>query len=387
MSETGARLGKYRLVRRLDIAEAGEAYLATMIGIEGFEKEVVLWMFRAAPERAATLIGAVTVEAKLAASLSHANIAQVLDLDLIDGSCVLATEYVPGCTLAKVLLQSGRLPWSIAARVACEVAAALSYAHRKRRADGKLLGLVHRRLSPARIVLGEQGDVKVTGFGTCSAWTTSTAYRAPEELRGEPVDGRADVFALGSILHDCLRSTEVPEPLLRLLGRTLSAYPEQRPTAEELGEDLSCVLRGADGPVTQRDIAVLANARPRLAAVRSERSFAEYLMRTSTALQMRGALFEALDRLELALDSISPGDSKEVETTLALYERIGRLSVQAQVGERGIHRMARALDLADSLGRDQQAALFCALRGELLAQARRNDESRDWLERAATFCR
>jgi len=84
MSETGARLGKYRLVRPLDIAEAGEAFLATMIGIEGFEKEVVLWMFRAAPERAATLIGAVTMEAKLAASLSHANIAQVLDLDLID---------------------------------------------------------------------------------------------------------------------------------------------------------------------------------------------------------------------------------------------------------------------------------------------------------------
>jgi hypothetical protein len=49
--------------------------------------------------------------------------------------------------------------------------------------------------------------------------------------------------------------------------------------------------------------------------------------------------------------------------------------------------MARALDLADSLGRDQKAALFCALRGELLAQARRKDERRDWLERAATFCR
>jgi hypothetical protein len=153
MSETGARLGKYRLVRPLHIAEAGEAHLATMIGIKGFKKEVVLWMFRASPERAATLIGAVTMEAKLAASLSDANIAQVLDLDLIDGSCV---------------------------------------------------------------------------------------------------------------------------------------------------------LRGADGPVTQRDIAALANARPRLAAVRSERSFAEYLMRTSTALQMCGALFEALDRLELALDAIPP---------------------------------------------------------------------------------
>jgi hypothetical protein len=102
---------------------------------------------------------------------------------------------------------------------------------------------------------------------------------------------------------------------------------------------------------------------------------------------MRGALFEALDRLELALDSISNSGSKEAETALDLYERIGRLSVEAQVGERGINQMARALDLADSLGRDQEAALFCALRAELLAQVKRNDESRDWRERAATLGR
>ena len=385
MSQTGVRLGKYQLVRRLDVAEAGEAHLAKMIGIEGFEKQVVLWTFRAGPEHAPALIAKVTMEAKRAASLSHANIAQVLDLDVIDGQCVLTTEYVPGRTLEAVLRESGRLPWSIAARVACEVAAALSYAHSQRTVDGELLGVVHRRLSPSRIVLGDHGDVKVTGFGTSSAWTTSNGYRAPEEVRGEPVDGRADVFALGISLRESLRSTGVPEPLLRILGRALNEYPEHRPSAAELGQDLSCVLRGADGPATHRDIAAFARGRPKLAAARAERSFAEYLVRTSTALQMRGALFEALDRLELALASISTRGSSEAETALDLYERIGRLSVEAQVGDRGISQMTRALDLADSLGRDRQAALFCALRGELLAQAQRKDESRDWLERAAMF--
>jgi hypothetical protein len=150
---------------------------------------------------------------------------------------------------------------------------------------------------------------------------------------------------------------------------------------------LISILRDADGPVTHRDIAAFARSRPKLADAKSERSFAEYLIRTSTALQMRGALFEALDRLELALDSISNGGSKEAETALDLYERIGRLSVEAHVGERGINQMARALDLADSLGRDREAALFCTLRAELLAQAKRNDESRDWRERAATLRR
>jgi hypothetical protein len=167
----------------------------------------------------------------------------------------------------------------------------------------------------------------------------------------------------------------------------LNEYPEQRPNAGELSRDLSCILRDADGPVTHRDIAAFAKSRPKLTTARTERSFAEYLIRTSTALRMRGALFEALDRLELALESISDGGPRDAETTLDLYERIGRLSVEAHVGERGIHPMARALDLADSLGRDRQAALFCALRGELLAQAKRNDESRDWRERAAKLFR
>jgi hypothetical protein len=387
MSQTGVRLGKYQLVRPLDVAEAGEAHLATMTSVEGFEKQVVLWTFRAVPGRAERLIAQVTIEAKLAASLTHASIAQVLDLDVIDGQCVLATEHVPGRTLEAVLRESGRLPWSIAARVGYEVAAALSYAHSRRTEDGKLLGFVHGRLSPRRIVLGDDGDVKVTGFGTSSAWTTSNAYSSPEEVRGEPIDGRADVFALGVTLRACLRSTRVPEPLLQLLGRTLNGYPERRPTATELGQNLSCILRGADGPVTHRDIAAFAKGRPKLAAERTEHSFAEYLIRTSTALQMRGALFEALDRLELALDSVSTCGSNEAETALGLYERFGRLSVEAHVGERGINQMVRALDLADSLGRDQQAALFCALRGELLAQAKRTDESRDWLERAALLSR
>jgi predicted negative regulator of RcsB-dependent stress response len=70
---------------------------------------------------------------------------------------------------------------------------------------------------------------------------------------------------------------------------------------------------------------------------------------------------------------------------LPLYERLGRLCVQVHAGERGAARMTQALDLADGVGRDDYAALFCRLRGELLAQANRTDESRDWLERAATF--
>jgi hypothetical protein len=75
----------------------------------------------------------------------------------------------------------------------------------------------------------------------------------------------------------------------------------------------------------------------------------------------------------------------DTRTMLQLYERLGRLCVEAHVAERGAARMTRAFDLADGLGRDDYAARFCILRSELLGQANRTDESRDWLERATAF--
>jgi hypothetical protein len=141
----------------------------------------------------------------------------------------------------------------------------------------------------------------------------------------------------------------------------MNPYPEYRPTAAELQQELTRILHTAERRVTPADIAALAVG------------------------EAQGALFAAIERIELALDSMTLAASADRPKMLRLYERLGRLCVEARVGERGATRMTRALDLADGLGRDDCAALFCRLRGELLAQANRTDESRDWLERAAAF--
>jgi hypothetical protein len=360
--------GKYRLLRRLEGIDVGEAHLATLVGIEGFEKRVVIWQVGGASEQAANLIDAVIFEANRAALLSHANIAQVLDLGVVDGTCFVITEYVPGRSLDGVLRDASELSWHVAAHLAGEVAEALSYAHGRRATNGELLRLVHRRVSPGRIALTAAGDVKLIGFGTSGAWALLDEYRSPEEARGEPIDGRADVFALGAVLRKCVPQAGVPDALHDLISRATQPYPEQRPTAVELRQELTRVLHTGDRSVTPRELAAAAVA----AAPRSP-------------APVEDSIPEAIERIERSLDTMRCGSSADARIMLGLYERLGQLCIEAQVSERGAARMTRAFDLADGLGRDDYAARFCTLRGQLLAQANRTDESRDWLERAAAF--
>jgi serine/threonine protein kinase len=368
VSRSEAVFGKYRLVQQLDDIEIGEAHLAKLVRVEGFEKLVVIWRVGHAATRDLAFIEAAMLEAKRAASLSHANIAQVLDLGVIDGMCFVATEYVPGRTLEAVLGIHSELDWRVTVYIAAEVAGALSYAQGRRTSNGELLRLVHRRLSPSQIALGSAGDVKVTGFGTPWALTSLDDYRSPEEARGEPVDGRADVFALGAVLRRCVPEARVPDALLDAIDRAIHPYPEQRPTATELHEDLTGLLHTAKRPVAPREIAELASVTEAQGPIPPE-----------------GFITDAIERIEQTLDAMSLETSTDLRAILPLYEQLGRLCLEAHLGARGAARMTRALDLADGLGHDDYAALFCTLHGRLLAQASRTDESRDWLERAAAF--
>jgi serine/threonine-protein kinase len=257
--------GKYRLVQSLGDAETGEAHLAKLIGIDGFEKHVVIWRVGGTAIHNTDLISAMMSEAKQGAVLSHAGIAQVLDLGIVDGLCFVATEHVRGHTLESILRGTPQLPWPVAAHIGSQVAGALSYAHGRRSCDGELLRLVHKRIRPGRIALSSSGDVKVTGFGITWAWAQLDAYRSPEEERGEPVDGRADVFALGVILRGCISEARAPQALRKVIGHAMQSYPEHRPTAAELQQELTRVLHTAEHPVVPRDIAALSE----IAALRS----------------------------------------------------------------------------------------------------------------------
>jgi beta-lactam-binding protein with PASTA domain len=154
-----------------------------------------------------TFIARFRREAQSAASLNHPNIVAVYDWGEDGGNYFIVMEYVAGRTLREVLREYSRLPALEAARIAAEIADALSFAHRN--------GVVHRDIKPGNVLLTPAGQVKVTDFGiaraeqnddltkTGSVMGTAT-YFSPEQAQGLDLDGRADVYALGVVLYEML---------------------------------------------------------------------------------------------------------------------------------------------------------------------------------------
>jgi beta-lactam-binding protein with PASTA domain len=154
-----------------------------------------------------TFIARFRREAQSAASLNHPNIVAVYDWGEDGGNYFIVMEYVAGRTLREVLHEYTRLPALEAARIAAEIADALSFAHRN--------GVVHRDIKPGNVLLTPAGQVKVTDFGiaraeqnddltkTGSVMGTAT-YFSPEQAQGLDLDGRADVYALGVVLYEML---------------------------------------------------------------------------------------------------------------------------------------------------------------------------------------
>jgi eukaryotic-like serine/threonine-protein kinase len=211
------------------------------------------------------------LEAVAAARLSHPCVVRVFDTGIDDGVCFIVMELLEGHTLEELLEERGALPPGDAARVVRSVLQGLAHAHRE--------GVIHRDVKPGNVMVDPTGLVKVTDFGIAKAafaggdlTTTGSllgtvAYLAPEQVAGEQVDGRSDLYAVGVVLYELLtgrppfqgdshiatatmRLTKDPVPpgsmrpgisrgLDAVVKRSLSRQPDQRfQTAEEMGAAL-----------------------------------------------------------------------------------------------------------------------------------------------------
>lgn len=212
-----SRLGKYEVLFPLATGGMARIYIGRTTGIGAFERHVVLKIIL--PERAheRSAIDMFLDEARLASMLNHQNVAQVFDVGEDAGIHFLAMEYVHGQDLRAVLANAGasntRIPIELGLAVVAAAAAGLHHAHERRGPDGRMLGIVHRDVSPSNIMVGYDGSVKVLDFGIAKAAARSAetvsgvikgkfAYMAPEQCRGKEVDRRSDVFALGIILYE-----------------------------------------------------------------------------------------------------------------------------------------------------------------------------------------
>src|SRR6516165_975877 len=206
---------RYTILRKSADGVTAEIFLAKQHGAQGFEKSVVLKRiftnFYADPQFRHMLVD----EAHVAMTLNHSNIVQVLDLGEAEGRYFLALELVDGWTLDRILRRAKAagvaFPPALALYVTAEVCRALAYAHNKKRPDGTPLGIVHRDVSPHNVLISEQGEVKLTDFGIAKSNKTEKslgnlikgkfAFMSPEQASAGELDGRSDLFSVGTSLY------------------------------------------------------------------------------------------------------------------------------------------------------------------------------------------
>ena len=189
-------------------------------------------------------------EARTAGRCTHPNIVAVYDFAVHEGNPFLAMEYVEAGNLGQALAQSGRFPVAEAVAIACQVLDALACAHG--------LGIVHRDVKPANILLLANGTVKMTDFGIArfdsgdltqaGSVIGTPSYMSPEQCRGDPVDARSDVFSAGVVLYEML-SGERPFPgrnFAEIAHRLLSAPPPDiREKCDAVSVSLAAIIARA----------------------------------------------------------------------------------------------------------------------------------------------
>jgi len=211
--------GSYVLLDRIALGGMAEVFRAKRKGVEGFEKVVAVKRILPHLSNNEDFVSMFVAEAKMVASLTHPNIAQIFDLGKVDDSYYIAMELVEGHDLRTILTRARQqeltMDVDVAALIATGVGAALEYAHRHKDDDGTELQIVHRDVSPQNILVSTEGDVKLVDFGIARAASKAShtdsgslrgklLYMSPEQAWGKALDNRSDIFSLGSVFFEAL---------------------------------------------------------------------------------------------------------------------------------------------------------------------------------------
>jgi serine/threonine protein kinase len=215
MPDEVERFGRYDLVRRIARGGMAEIFLAIEHGIEDVSRYVVIKRILPQVAESHEFIEMFMDEARVAARLSHPNIAQIFQFGEVGGVYYLAMEFVEGMTLSKLIRQhqDQGIPAEMALRIAGDICAGLHHAHELCDEHERPLHVVHRDVSPQNVIVSKSGVAKLLDFGIAHASSKAhitavgqlkgkLSYMAPEQFIGEGLDRRADVFATGVVLYE-----------------------------------------------------------------------------------------------------------------------------------------------------------------------------------------
>ena len=260
---------RYEPLFRLAAGGMATVWIGAARGALGFRQLVAIKKPHPHLVTDASFTSELVAEARLAAMIHHANVVDVRDVEIdAAGEISLVMDFIEGATLGELLVTAGkresRLPPRVALRIARDACAGLHAAHELVDERGRPVKLVHRDVSPQNILVGLDGMARVSDFGVAKfvhrSVSTSNgtlkgklAYMAPEYLRGEPIDRRADIFALGVVLWEALaqrrlfRGETEAETVQRLLSHVPEPISSIVPELAPLDDVIACALAREPG--------------------------------------------------------------------------------------------------------------------------------------------
>jgi eukaryotic-like serine/threonine-protein kinase len=219
VSEVGSTANRYQILAKLAAGGMAEIFLARGASVGGVERYCVLKRILHEHAKDALFVQMFVDEARLAAQLHHPNIASLYDIGMLGDSYFFTMEYVHGETIRSMLERAQELrrpvPLACVLTIIAGAAQGLHHAHERNAHDGRPLGIVHRDVSPANLMVSYEGNVKLVDFGVAKAEDRAVetrsgtvkgkiSYLSPEQCRAERVDRRSDLFSLGIVMWEML---------------------------------------------------------------------------------------------------------------------------------------------------------------------------------------
>jgi len=253
---------KYILLDRIGIGGMAEVYRCKLIRQKGFEKIIVLKKLLPHVAQDREIVDNFIAEARLAALLQHENIISIYDFGELDGSYFIAMEYLFGKDLHTIMQRAKENNVSMdagrALRIAAKICAGMEYAHSLKDLKHSPLHLIHRDLSPHNVFITYDGKVKIIDFGIAKAelYDNHTqvgvlkgkiSYMSPEQIAGENIDLRSDIFSIGILLYEMLSGQRMYNGDTATLLRKcmLVEYVEPEKTCPGLQKEIYNILHKA----------------------------------------------------------------------------------------------------------------------------------------------
>ncbi len=253
------RLGRYELIAPIGSGGMADVFLARLIGAEGFSRQLVVKRMRPELSARKDAVRMFLDEARICSSLFHPNLVQVFDLGQVEDTYFIAMEFVDGPHLGRLvrhLIRGGeKLPLVLCTYIVHGVALGLHHAHEaKDPHTGQGLGIVHRDISPHNILVSRFGDVKVVDFGVAKATGRKSEtksgvvkgkvfYMSPEQVLGDDIDRRSDIFSLGIVLFEIATGRRLFKQKSDLVSMQLITQ-EDAPSASAFNPDVDDELAG-----------------------------------------------------------------------------------------------------------------------------------------------